>query len=107
MEKELYNAQLYYNLGNYLMANHYESAAITAQNALKDYPYSKYKEELQFLILKAKYEEAVHSIEERRLERYRDVVDEYYTYLAEFPDGKYAKEAKNILLTAEKYTKNN
>ncbi|MBQ7823476.1 MAG: outer membrane protein assembly factor BamD [Bacteroidaceae bacterium] len=107
VEKELYNAQLYYNLGNYLMANNYESAAITAQNALKDYPYTKYKEELQYLILKAKYEEAVHSIEEKRLDRYRDVVDEYYTYSAEFPDGKYAKEAKNILLMAEKYTKNN
>ncbi len=37
--KELQNAQLYYNLGNY-MGNNYESAIITAQNALKNYPYS-------------------------------------------------------------------
>ena len=35
--KELLNAQLYYNLGNY-MGNNYQSAIITAQNALKEYP---------------------------------------------------------------------
>ncbi|MDD5782519.1 MAG: outer membrane protein assembly factor BamD, partial [Muribaculaceae bacterium] len=36
--KELQNAQLYYNLGNYL-GNNYQSAIIVAQNAIKDYPY--------------------------------------------------------------------
>ena len=37
--KELQNAQLYYNLGNY-MGNNYESAIITAKNAIKEYPLS-------------------------------------------------------------------
>ena len=63
--KELQNAQLYYNLGNY-MGNNYESAVITARNAIKDYPYSKYKEELELLILKARYQEAAMSVEERK-----------------------------------------
>lgn len=35
--KELQNAKLYYNIGNYL-GNNYESAIIVAQNAIKDYP---------------------------------------------------------------------
>ena len=52
--KELENAQLYYNLGNY-MGNNYESAVITAKNALKEYPYSKYKEQLEMLVLKARF----------------------------------------------------
>ena len=60
--KELLNAQLYYNLGNY-MGNNYQSAIITAQNALKEYPYTRYKETLSMLILKSKYQEAVQSIE--------------------------------------------
>ena len=38
--KELQNAQLYYNLGNY-MGNNYESAVIVAKNAIKNYPYSR------------------------------------------------------------------
>ena len=55
--KELQNAQLYYNLGTY-MGNNYESAIITARNAIKEYPYSKYKEELEMLVLKSRYQEA-------------------------------------------------
>lgn len=59
--KELQNAQLYYNLGNY-MGNNYESAVIVARNAIKNYPYSKYKEELEMLILKSRYQEAAQSL---------------------------------------------
>ena len=51
--KELYSARLYYNLGNY-MGNNYLSCVITAQNALKDYPYTDYREDLSILILRAK-----------------------------------------------------
>ena len=64
--KELQNAQLYYNLGNFL-GNNYDAAIITAQNALKEYPYSKYKEDFELLILKAKYQEARLSVDEKRL----------------------------------------
>ena len=39
--KELLNAQLYYNLGNY-MGNNHQSGIITARNALKEYPYKRY-----------------------------------------------------------------
>ncbi|MDE6655108.1 MAG: outer membrane protein assembly factor BamD, partial [Muribaculaceae bacterium] len=53
--KQLQNAQLYYNLGTY-RGNNYQSAVIVARNAVKDYPYSKYKEELEMLILKARYQ---------------------------------------------------
>ena len=55
--KELQNAQLYYNLGNFL-GNNYQSAIITARNAIKSYPYSKYKEDFEMLILKSKFQEA-------------------------------------------------
>ena len=59
--KELYSARLYYNLGNYL-GNNYESCVITAQNALKDYPYTDYREELSILILRARHEMAIYSV---------------------------------------------
>ena len=93
--KELLNAQLYYNLGNY-MGNNYQSAIITAQNALKDYPYTNLREDLSILILRAKYELAVYSVEERKQERYREAVDEYYAFKNEFPESKYLKEAERI-----------
>lgn len=100
--KELQNAQLYYNLGNY-MGNNYESAIITAQNALKNYPYSKYREDFELLILKSKYQEARLSIQEKQAERYRDVVDEYYSYTNNYPDSKNRKEADNIFEITRKH----
>ncbi len=100
-EKELLSAKLYYNLGDYL-GNNYESAVITAENAIREYPFSKHKEEFHIIILRSRYEEAVRSVEEKKEERMREVVDEYYTYLNEFPEGKYLKEAKKIFESASK-----
>lgn len=100
--KELQNAQLYYNLGNF-MGNNYDAAIITAQNALKDYPYSKFREDFELLILKAKYQEARLSVDERKEERYRDVIDEYYSYTNNYPDSKNRKEADNIYDIARKH----
>lgn len=102
--KELQNAQLYYNLGNY-MGNNYESCIVTARNAVKEYPYSKYKEELEMLILKAKYQEASQSVIEKRTERFRDVIDEYYAFINNYPDSKNREEADNILKIARRYVK--
>ncbi len=100
--KELQSAQLYYNLGNYL-GNNYASAIIVAQNAIKNYPYSRYKEDLELLILKSRYQEAQNSIEERKADRFRDVVDEYYSFINNYPESANRKEAENIFKIAEKY----
>ncbi len=94
-EKELLNATLYYDLGIYL-GNNYKSAVIVAENALKRYPSNKYREDFLILILKAKYKQAVYSIESRKEERYRETRDEYYSYINEFPEGKFVKGAKKI-----------
>lgn len=102
--KELQNAQLYYNLGNYL-GNNYESAVIVAKNAIKEYPYSKYKEDLEMLVLKSRYQEAVQSIEEKKSDRFRDVIDEYYSFINNYPDGPYREEADNIFKIASKNVK--
>lgn len=100
--KELQNAQLYYNLGNY-MGNNYESAVIVAKNAIKEHPYSKYKEDLEMLILKSRYQEAANSIEEKKEERFRDVIDEYYSFINNYPDTENRQEADNIYSIARRY----
>ena len=102
--KEYMSAKLYYNLGNY-MGNNYLSCVITAQNALKDYPYTNLREDLSILILRAKYELAVYSVEERKEERYREAVDEYYAFMNEFPESKFAKEAQHIFEETQKVLK--
>jgi outer membrane protein assembly factor BamD len=103
--KELQNAQLYYNLGTYL-GNNYESAIIVSQNALKTYPYTKYKEDFELLILKSRYQEAKNSLDEIKPDRYREVIDEYYSFINNYPDSSNRKEADNIFKIAQKYVKN-
>ena len=99
--KELLAVRLYFNLGTY-MGNNYLSCVITAQNALKNYPYSKYREEFMFYTIRAKYELAVVSVEEKLQGRYREVVDEYYNYMNEYPEGKYVKQVQKFYDYASK-----
>lgn len=99
--KELMAVRLYYNLGNYVVGypfpgGNYMSCVITAQNALRDYPYSKYREEFMYFSIRARYDMAEDSVDEKKNLRYRDVVDEYYTYINDFPEGKYRKEIQKI-----------
>ena len=76
-----------------------------AQNALKDYPYTKMREDISILLLRAKYDMAKESVEEKKEERMRDAIDEYYAFKNEFPESKYMKEVENIYKGAKKYVK--
>ncbi|MDR1499957.1 MAG: outer membrane protein assembly factor BamD [Tannerellaceae bacterium] len=102
--KELLSTRLYYNLGSYqaYLGNNFLSSIITAQSALKNYPFSKYREDFIYLILQSKYELALVSVNEKLQGRYRDVVDEYYNYTNEFPDGKYSRQAQRFFEYANK-----
>jgi len=93
--KAYLSAKLYFDLGNY-MGNNYKAAVITAQNTLKKYPDTEYREELSFLILESKFIQAVNSVPEKMEERARDTIDEYYSFINEFPESKYLKKAERI-----------
>ena len=107
--KELYNAQLYYDLGPYFGncgfgGNNFEACIITAENALKDYPYSSLREEFSLLIMKSKYELAQLSVESKRIDRYQDALDECYGFVNEYPDSKYKTLADRYIEKCKKVT---
>lgn len=104
VEKEYRSAQLYYNLGNY-MGNNYQACIITAQNALRDYPYTTFREDLSFLILKAKYTMAKESVKDKMLDRYRDAIDEYYAFRNEFPESSRLNDAQKMFDESQKAVK--
>lgn len=104
-EKIYVSAKLYYDLGLY-GGNNYKACVVTAENMLKEYPDSKFREDAVFLILKAKAKEAQLSVSEKQKERYSEVVDEYYRYVNEFQNGKYVKEAGKILKEARRVVGN-
>ena len=97
VEKQYPNAKLYYDLGSYIgngVNGNYEACIITAENAIKDFPYTKRREDLAYLILKAKFDYAHNSIAQKQEERFNDAIDEYYGFLNEYPESKYLKDAK-------------
>jgi outer membrane protein assembly factor BamD len=102
--KAYLNAKMYYDLGSYL-GNNYLSAVITARNTLDDFPDTKYREELYFLILDAKYKEAVNSVEAKKDERLRDTLDEYYSFINEYPESAYLSNANKIFQDINKLLK--
>ena len=108
--KEYLSAQLYYNLGGYFgninsnTESNYESCIITAQNALKTYPFTEMREKFSILIMKSKFELAENSSQEKRVERYRDAEDECYGFLTEFPESSERKTAEKLIVKCKKVT---
>ena len=111
VQKEYLSAKLYYNLGGYFgnvnanTESNYEACIITAQNALKSYPYSDLREAFSILIMKSKFELAQNSSEEKKLDRYRDAEDECYGFLNEFPESKECDTAQKFIEKCKKITK--
>ena len=111
IQKELLSAQLYYNLGGYFGninsndESNYEACIITAQNALKQYPYSPLRESFALLVMKSKFELAENSAEQKRLERYREAEDECYGFINEYPDSKDKALAEKYIAKCKKVTK--
>jgi outer membrane protein assembly factor BamD len=100
VEKSFISARLYYDLG------YYKSAILALRNSLMDYPDTKYREELMFLILKSSYLLADNSILSKKRERFQATVDEYYSFIGEFPDGPHTREAKRYYENSSKYLEN-
>ncbi len=107
VEKELYSAKLYYNLGTYFGnctsgGNNYEACIVTSQNVLKDYPYTTLREDFATLIMKSKYQLAASSVEAKRMERYQDAEDECYGFINEYPESKERALAEKYIAKCKK-----
>lgn len=112
VEKEYLNAKLYYDLGGYVInsligGSNYEACIVTAENALRDYPYAspQRREQFSILILRSKYYLARQSVEEKKLDRYRETIDEYYAFVNDFPESQYLKEAQGYLNKSQRALK--
>ena len=84
--KSYLSAKLYYDFDNY------KASVVALTNSLEKYPDSRYREELMYMLLKSKYLLAIGSIYEKKEERLSNALDEYFTFVDEFPESKYKKE---------------
>lgn len=101
VEKSFISARLYYDLG------YYKSAIIALRNSLIEYPGTRYREELLFMILKSSYLLADQSIPSKQRERFQATVDEYYSFIGEFPEGIHTREANRIYESSSRFLGNN
>ena len=108
--KEYLSAKLYYNLGDYFGnctngGSNFEACIVTSENALKTYPFTTMREEFAVLIMKSKYELARQSVEEKKIERYRDAEDECYGFINEYPESVERKTAERYIKKCKEITK--
>jgi outer membrane protein assembly factor BamD len=100
VDKSYQSAKLYYNLGDY------KAAIIALNNSLDEFPETKYREEIMFLVLKAKFLLAENSVANKRTERYQSTVDEYYSFMGEWPESSFMQEATEMFDNSQEKLKN-
>jgi outer membrane protein assembly factor BamD len=89
-EKAFANAKLYYVTGNY------QAAVISFGNTLRDYPDTKYAEEIEYLNAKAQYQYARNSRETRQEERFEEAKNLAIGFVEKYPTSKYLKEVNGV-----------
>lgn len=94
--KSYLSGRLYFDLADY------RAAVISLANSLNEFPDTKYREELMFMLLKAKYLLGENSIEEKKRERLNAALDEYFTFIDEYGESKYRKEADRFFTSTKK-----
>ncbi|MBI3139545.1 MAG: outer membrane protein assembly factor BamD [Sphingobacteriales bacterium] len=98
--KDLRSAQLYYDLGQY------RAAGVAFSVLLNNYPESMKADEYKLMIIKSYYRYAEMSVEEKKVERFEQVINECYEFSDRFPDSKLKKEAESFLNLSQSTIKN-
>ena len=100
-EKAYLNAYTYYKTGKY------KSAIVAFKNALKQYPESKRREEIMYLIVDSGYRLASNSISEKQTDRYLSMLDSYLSFKEEFPESTHIKSLDRMAQQARDYLDRN
>jgi len=96
-QKSYNNAMLYSDL------EYYKAAVVTLKNSLTDFPDSPYKEEILFTIVKNSYIYANNSIENKKAERMQNTIKEYNTFVKNYEQSKYQRDANRYYEKAMEY----
>ena len=89
-EKEYRIARMYFRM------QEYKAAIVSYENVLKDFPGTKYREQILFDIFRSYVFYAQRSIPDKQAERFSGARDAYITFITTFPDSKMIREAQNL-----------
>ncbi len=97
VEKSKNSAILYYDMG------YYKASIVALNNSLVEFPDTKYREELMWRLLDSNYKLSVNSIPDKQKDRFQVTIDEYYSFISEFPHSPYKKDAEHIYEVSMKF----
>lgn len=97
VEKSYLSAKLYYEM------TQYKSAITALSNSLKEFAESKFREEMMYLKLNSLFLYAEKSLASKQKERYQATLDDYYSFMEEFPDSRFARDVKRIYQATGKF----
>ena len=87
-KKSFENSKLYLTIGDY------NAAVIAFGNTLRDYPDTKYAEEIDFLTIKAQYMYANHSRNNVQTDRFNQAIAYEQQFAEKYPSSKYLHDAQ-------------
>jgi outer membrane protein assembly factor BamD len=99
-EKERASAQLYFDLGQF------RAAGVSFTTLLNDFPESDKGDEYKLMAIKSYYSFAELSVDERKVERFEQVITECNDFLDRFPDSKHIIEAERFITLSKSNIKN-
>lgn len=94
-KKALENARLYLTIGDYM------SAVLAFNNVLRDYPDTKYAEEMEYLTIKAQYLYAYHSQVYSQVERFNQAIAFEQQFAEKYASSKYMSDAVSLKKNSE------
>ncbi|TAE40275.1 MAG: outer membrane protein assembly factor BamD [Runella slithyformis] len=102
LERKAYEkAKLYYKTSEANIAN-YRSAVVAINNFERDFPNSKYTEELAYTRIVSEYNLAKLSFQDKQKERFEETNKFYLTFIDKFPQSKYVKQAERFYENTQK-----
>jgi outer membrane protein assembly factor BamD len=98
--KDYISAQLYYDIGQF------RAASVAFASLISSYPETQKGDEYKFMVIKSYYKFAEMSIEEKKTERYEQVITECNDFIDRYPESKLAKEVQHYLTLSQTNIKN-
>jgi outer membrane protein assembly factor BamD len=89
--KDYLSAKLYFDLGQF------RAAGVAYTALLNAFPESSRADEYKLMVVRSYFQFAEMSIEEKRVERYEQVINESYSFIDQFPDSKFRKDVETLL----------
>jgi outer membrane protein assembly factor BamD len=98
--KDYKGAILYFNMSQF------RAAGVAFTTLINAYPESSRLDEYKYMAIKSYYRFAELSVEEKKAERYEDVIEACNEFVDRFPESKYRKEVESYIGLSQTNLKN-